>query len=46
MGYKGCPITQLSLGENIDCRGWLVGEPHQGLRYMFQMMNAAVWAWA
>jgi alkylation response protein AidB-like acyl-CoA dehydrogenase len=41
MGYKGCPITQLSLGENNDCRGWLVGEPHQGLRYMFQMMNAA-----
>ena len=41
MGYKGCPITQLSLGESNDCRGWLVGEPHQGLRYMFQMMNAA-----
>ena len=41
MGYKGCPITLLSLGENNNCRGWLVGEPHQGLRYMFQMMNAA-----
>ncbi len=41
LGYRGCPINQLALGENNDCRGWLVGEPHQGLRYMFQMMNAA-----
>ncbi len=41
MGYRGCPITQLSLGENDDCRGWLVGEPHQGLRYMFRLMNEA-----
>ncbi|MFH1091997.1 MAG: acyl-CoA dehydrogenase [Pseudomonadota bacterium] len=39
LGYRGCPITQLSIGENDDCRGWLVGEPNQGLRYMFQMMN-------
>jgi alkylation response protein AidB-like acyl-CoA dehydrogenase len=41
LGYRGCPITQLSLGENDDCRGYLVGEPHQGLSYMFQMMNEA-----
>jgi butyryl-CoA dehydrogenase len=41
LGYRGCPINQLALGENNDCRGWLVGEPHQGLRYMFQMMNSA-----
>ncbi|MBM4325804.1 MAG: acyl-CoA dehydrogenase [Deltaproteobacteria bacterium] len=41
MGYKGCPITQLSMGENGDCRGYLVGEPHKGLSYMFQMMNEA-----
>lgn len=41
MGYKGCPITQLSFGENNDCRGWLVGEPNKGLSYMFQMMNEA-----
>jgi len=40
LGYKGCPIVQLSLGDHNDCRGWLVGEPHLGLRYMFQMMNA------
>jgi alkylation response protein AidB-like acyl-CoA dehydrogenase len=41
LGYRGAPITQLSLGENDDCRGWLVGQPHQGLPYMFQMMNEA-----
>lgn len=41
MGMKGCPIAYLIMGENDDCHGWLVGEPHQGLRYMFQMMNGA-----
>ena len=41
LGYRGCPITQLSIGENNDCRGYLVGEPHKGLSYMFQMMNEA-----
>lgn len=41
LGYRGAPITQLSLGENHDCKGWLVGEPHNGLRYMFQLMNEA-----
>ncbi|MFH0786957.1 MAG: acyl-CoA dehydrogenase, partial [Pseudomonadota bacterium] len=41
LGYRGTPLTQLSLGENDDCRGYLVGEPHQGLSYMFQMMNEA-----
>jgi alkylation response protein AidB-like acyl-CoA dehydrogenase len=41
MGYRGCPIAQLSLGDRNDCCGWLVGEPHEGLRYMFQMMNEA-----
>jgi alkylation response protein AidB-like acyl-CoA dehydrogenase len=41
MGYKGCPIAQLSIGDKDDCRGFLVGEPHNGLRYMFQMMNGA-----
>ncbi|MGA3112974.1 MAG: acyl-CoA dehydrogenase [Syntrophobacteraceae bacterium] len=41
MGYRGCPITQLSFGENDDCRGYLVGQPHKGLSYMFQMMNEA-----
>ncbi len=41
LGYRGCPITQLSMGENDDCRGYLIGEPHKGLTYMFQMMNEA-----
>jgi alkylation response protein AidB-like acyl-CoA dehydrogenase len=41
LGYRGCPIVQLSLGEESDCRGWLVGEPNKGLSYMFQMMNEA-----
>jgi butyryl-CoA dehydrogenase len=41
LGYRGCPIVQLSLGDKNDCRGWLVGEPHSGLKYMFQMMNEA-----
>ncbi|MEW6529951.1 MAG: acyl-CoA dehydrogenase [Thermodesulfobacteriota bacterium] len=39
LGYRGAPITQLSVGEKDDCRGYLVGEPHKGLSYMFQMMN-------
>jgi len=41
MGYRACPLNQLSFGENDDCRGYLVGEPHKGLAYMFQMMNEA-----
>jgi alkylation response protein AidB-like acyl-CoA dehydrogenase len=41
LGYRGSPITQLSFGEAGDCRGYLVGEPHAGLTYMFQMMNEA-----
>jgi butyryl-CoA dehydrogenase len=41
LGYRGAPITQLAFGDNGDCRGWLVGEPHRGLRCMFQMMNEA-----
>ncbi len=39
LGYRGSPITQLSMGESGDCRGWLVGEENRGLSYMFQMMN-------
>ena len=41
LGYRGCPITQLSIGDKDDCRGYLVGKPHHGLIYMFQMMNEA-----
>ena len=39
LGYRGAPITELSIGDKDDCRGYLVGEPHKGLSYMFQMMN-------
>ncbi|MCU0596123.1 MAG: acyl-CoA dehydrogenase [Desulfobacterota bacterium] len=41
LGYRGCPITQLSIGDKDDCKGYLVGKPHHGLIYMFQMMNEA-----
>lgn len=41
MGYRGTTSTALSFGENDDCHGYLVGEPHQGLKYMFLMMNEA-----
>ena len=41
MGYRGAPIAGLRMGEKDDCLGWLVGEPHRGLSYMFQMMNGA-----
>jgi alkylation response protein AidB-like acyl-CoA dehydrogenase len=41
IGWRGLASVALSFGERGDCRGWLVGAPHQGLRYMFQMMNEA-----
>ncbi len=41
MGYRGTTSTMLSFGEKGQCRGELVGEPHQGLSYMFHMMNEA-----
>lgn len=39
MGQRGYCTTHLVFGDNNGCRGWLVGEPHKGLSYMFQMMN-------
>lgn len=41
MGYHGAPIAHLMMGEANDCHAYLVGEPHKGLSYMFQMMNEA-----
>ena len=36
MGIHGCPTCVM----NFDgATGWLVGEPHQGLKAMFSMMN-------
>jgi len=36
MGIKASATTALSFD---DAQGWLVGEPHKGLRAMFAMMN-------
>lgn len=41
MGYRGTVNTALNFGESGDCHGYLLGEPHKGLSYMFQMMNEA-----
>ncbi|HSO36567.1 MAG TPA: acyl-CoA dehydrogenase [Labilithrix sp.] len=41
IGWRGLPSLALNFGEDDDCRGWLVGEPHRGISYMFQMMNEA-----
>ena len=41
MGYRGTTSAALSFGENDDCIGYLIGQQHHGLKYMFQMMNEA-----
>ena len=41
LGYRGTTSTALSFGEHGSCVGYLIGEKHQGLRYMFKMMNEA-----
>ncbi len=41
MGYRNTTSTVLSFGEKGGAVGYLVGEPHKGLSYMFQMMNEA-----
>ncbi|WP_019716724.1 acyl-CoA dehydrogenase, partial [Pseudomonas syringae] len=41
MGWKGTTSTALNFGDNGECVGYLVGKPHHGLTYMFQMMNEA-----
>lgn len=41
MGQKGAPAIHLQTGSEDNTYGWLVGAPHQGLSYMFQMMNEA-----
>lgn len=41
LGYRGTTSTALTFGEQGDCHGYLVGEPHKGLQYMFMMMNEA-----
>src|SRR3954454_7234112 len=48
MGYRGTTNTMLNFGEGKfrpggqpGAVGYLVGEPHRGLSYMFHMMNEA-----
>jgi butyryl-CoA dehydrogenase len=41
MGHRGTVNCLLNFGEDGDCIGTLVGEPHKGLSYMFHMMNEA-----
>jgi butyryl-CoA dehydrogenase len=41
MGQRGYCTTHLGFGDSDDCRGWLVGEEHKGLKQMFLMMNGA-----
>ncbi|WP_435108516.1 acyl-CoA dehydrogenase [Nocardiopsis synnemataformans] len=48
MGYRGTVNALLNFGEGRHTPGgrpgavgYLVGEPHQGLKYMFHMMNGA-----
>jgi alkylation response protein AidB-like acyl-CoA dehydrogenase len=41
MGQKGYVAAHLMYGEKDNCIGYLVGQPHRGLTYMFQMMNEA-----
>ncbi|MDN3518793.1 acyl-CoA dehydrogenase [Aquisalimonas lutea] len=41
MGYRGTTSTMLNFGENDECTGYLVGQPGDGLKCMFHMMNEA-----
>ena len=41
MGYRNTTSAVLSFGEQDNCSAYLLGEPHKGLSYMFQMMNEA-----
>ena len=46
MGYRNTTSTCLNFGEGKwgekgGAIGYLIGEPHKGLQYMFQMMNEA-----
>jgi len=41
LGQRGTTNCVLALGADEPCTGFLVGEPHKGLTYMFHMMNEA-----
>lgn len=39
MGLHGSPTCSMSLGSRGKCRGFLLGQPNQGMQIMFHMMN-------
>ncbi|MCE2999058.1 MAG: acyl-CoA dehydrogenase [Betaproteobacteria bacterium] len=41
LGIHGSPTCVLAYGDGPGAIGYLVGEPHRGLEYMFTMMNHA-----
>ncbi len=41
LGQRGYCTTHLAFGEGENTTGWLVGQEHKGLKYMFLMMNGA-----
>ncbi|MGP2490249.1 acyl-CoA dehydrogenase [Mesorhizobium sp. PUT5] len=41
MGQRGTTNCLLNFGEAGETLGYLIGEPHRGLEYMFHMMNEA-----
>src|SRR5262249_55871831 len=41
MGINGSATCSLAFGESGACHGYLVGEPRQGMKIMFHMMNEA-----
>ena len=41
LGIHASPTAVMAYGEKDGAVGYLVGEPHRGLEYMFIMMNAA-----
>ncbi|MBL8521029.1 MAG: acyl-CoA dehydrogenase [Betaproteobacteria bacterium] len=41
LGIHGSPTCVMVYGDNGGATGYLVGEAHRGLEYMFVMMNAA-----
>jgi acyl-CoA dehydrogenase len=41
LGIHASPTCVMVYGDHGGAQGWLVGEPHHGLAYMFVMMNAA-----
>lgn len=41
LGIHGSPTCVMNFGDEGGAAGWLVGEAHRGLQYMFIMMNRA-----